>query len=393
MLHKSFDILDAKADAERGTFEATVDVFGNVDKGGDRIVPGAFKGTLAKWAESGDPIPVILSHQWDNPMAHIGVVDEAKETDKGLWVRGTLDVKDNDVARQVHRLMSRRSLKEFSFGYAVPKGGERRAKDGANELTEIELAEVGPTLKGMNPATELHAVKTALDAPDAEQLRKQAEKVAREEETARIPTLALLDESHNHEGSAKADIEHAREALLAQEQFEPDELAGMKSGLLKAVWTTAYVNDLPDSAFLYVEPGGTKDADGKTTPRSLRHFPYKDASGNVDLPHLRNALSRIPQSSLPQDVKDRCAARAQRMLDNMKSVDVTGKEAEPRPVDPLRRRADDIALEFASDGASLRKAPKPSEPSKAPEPELELADLKKRMREEILVHLSGGISP
>jgi hypothetical protein len=60
--------------------------------------------------------------------------------------------------------MSRRSLKEFSFGYSVPSGGQRKADDGANELIEIDLYEVGPTLKGMNPATELHAVKsTAFD--------------------------------------------------------------------------------------------------------------------------------------------------------------------------------------------------------------------------------------
>src|SRR5262249_5673290 len=50
---------------------------------------------------------------------------------------------------------------------------------------------------------------------------------------------------------------------------------------------------------------------GKTTPRSLRHFPYKDANGKVDLPHLRNALARIPQSSLSADVKARAIAKAQ----------------------------------------------------------------------------------
>ena len=162
MLHKSFNILESKADADAGTFEATVAVFGNVDKGGDRIIPGAFEKSLGAWQASQDPIPVILSHNWGDPFHHIGVVEEAKETDRGLWVKGRLDVTDNDVARQVHRLMQRRSLKEFSFGYSVPKGGERRAKDGANELIEIDLAEVGPTLKGMNPQTELHAVKSAV---------------------------------------------------------------------------------------------------------------------------------------------------------------------------------------------------------------------------------------
>jgi hypothetical protein len=83
----------------------------------------------------------------------------------------------------------------------------------------------------------------------------------------------------------------------------------------KATWTTAYVNDLPDSSFLHVEGGGKKDAGGKTTPRSLRHFPVKDADGKVDLPHLRNALARIPQSKLPQGAKDKAAGKAKAMLE------------------------------------------------------------------------------
>jgi hypothetical protein len=29
-----------------------------------------------------------------------------------------------------------------------------------------------------------------------------------------------------------------------------------------AVWTTEYINNLPDSAFLYISPGGSKDSSG-----------------------------------------------------------------------------------------------------------------------------------
>lgn len=86
----------------------------------------------------------------------------------------------------------------------------------------------------------------------------------------------------------------------------------MKSA--KSVWSTADIDALPDSSFLYIESGGTKDEDGKTTPRSLRHFPYKDAAGKVDLPHLRNAISRIPQSSLPKDKRDALQVKAERLL-------------------------------------------------------------------------------
>ncbi|MBU1483193.1 MAG: hypothetical protein KKH12_16135 [Gammaproteobacteria bacterium] len=71
----------------------------------------------------------------------------------------------------------------------------------------------------------------------------------------------------------------------------------MKDPKQMAEWTTEYINDLPDSAFLFVEEGGEMDEDGKTVPRTLRHFPIYDIDGNLDLPHLRNAIARIPQST------------------------------------------------------------------------------------------------
>ncbi len=82
-------------------------MFGNVDLGGDRIMPGAFTKTIAKWQASGDPIPIILSHQKDDPMAHVGYArpHDLVQTPKGLHVKGTLDIGDNEVARQVHKLM------------------------------------------------------------------------------------------------------------------------------------------------------------------------------------------------------------------------------------------------------------------------------------------------
>jgi hypothetical protein len=50
----------------------------------------------------------------------------------------------------------------------------------------------------------------------------------------------------------------------------------LKKDLAKK-WTTKYINSLPNSAFIIVEPA------------------YKDDKGKVDLPHLRNALARCNQ--------------------------------------------------------------------------------------------------
>lgn len=73
----------------------------------------------------------------------------------------------------------------------------------------------------------------------------------------------------------------------------------------KAVWSTAYINSLPDSSFAYIEPG--------CDTKSCRHFPYKDANGKIDLPHLRNALSRAPQSPFGTKAMPKLKAAASRM--------------------------------------------------------------------------------
>lgn len=164
--HAVYDVAQFKAlpddGEEKGRFEALVSVFGNVDLQGDRVVKGAFTSSLDEWKATGAPIPIIWSHDWGNPNAHIGSAspDQVVETDDGLKVGGSIDL-DNPFAAQVYRLLKERRVKEFSFGYDVRR--EDKAEDGANELLELGLIEVGPTLKGANPNTELLAVKADLE--------------------------------------------------------------------------------------------------------------------------------------------------------------------------------------------------------------------------------------
>jgi hypothetical protein len=91
----------------------------------------------------------------------------------------------------------------------------------------------------------------------------------------------------------------------------------------KAEWTTKYVNDLPDSSFLYIEPGGQKDSGGRTTPRDKRHFPVREASGKVDAAHAQNAIARIPQSKAPgldAAKKKALQEEARKLLDGTKKL-------------------------------------------------------------------------
>lgn len=158
MKYKSAPLRGFKAtDEGKGEFEAVVAVFGNVDLAGDRIVKGAFSDSLKAWEAKGRPIPVVFSHDWQNLDAHVGEVLKAEERTEGLWVQAQLDM-DDPAAAKVFRLMKRGTLAEFSFAYDVI---EEKLQNGANELLKLDVIEVGPTLKGMNPETQLLTVKAA----------------------------------------------------------------------------------------------------------------------------------------------------------------------------------------------------------------------------------------
>ncbi|MFJ3507806.1 HK97 family phage prohead protease [Streptomyces luteogriseus] len=144
-----------------GEFTALVSVFGNEDSVGDVVLPGAFTEDLDRWKRSGDPIPVIWSHDWGDPFSHIGHVTDARETPGGLVVTGQLDLA-NPKAEQVFRLLKGRRVTQFSFAYDIDDGGwgERGGRE-VYELRKLRIHEVGPTLVGANQETELLAAKAA----------------------------------------------------------------------------------------------------------------------------------------------------------------------------------------------------------------------------------------
>lgn len=199
----------AAGNAPVGTFEAIVSVFGNVDLGGDRVMPGAFTRTLSAWKESGDRIPVIWSHDWDDPMSHIGYVDQAEERAEGLWVKGVLDVDNNPRAAYVARLLKERRVREFSFGYFAddftvvddPDYGSVR------ELRSIDLFEVGPTLLGMNPETVLLEAASAVSGSKAGRvLSSKNEQALAQARDLINEVLAAVADGKSASGKAPAEV-------------------------------------------------------------------------------------------------------------------------------------------------------------------------------------------
>lgn len=110
----------------------------------------------------------------------------------------------------------------------------------------------------------------------------------------------------------------------------------------KATWSAAFVNDLPDSSFALILPGGEKDGEGKTTPRSLRKLPHHGPDGALDMPHLRNGMSRAPQMT---GVSDAQIARAVSHL--KRHMDGAGKAAEHEDPPSFESHSDDVRVAVA----------------------------------------------
>jgi HK97 family phage prohead protease len=139
------------AAGDTGELEGYFSVFGNVDQGGDVVLPGAFKNTLRYWAkqaQSGQPLPLIADHQLDSDGV-IGSVRNAREDGKGGWLRAAFssDLK----AQSIRKKMIEGHLKGMSFTYEALKHypGTVAGKS-VRYLQELKLFEVTVTPFPMN---------------------------------------------------------------------------------------------------------------------------------------------------------------------------------------------------------------------------------------------------
>jgi phage head maturation protease len=117
----------------------------------------------------------------------------------------------------------------------------------------------------------------------------------------------------------------------------------------RAEMAAASINDLPDSAFAYIEPGGKKDASGRTVPRSLRHFPVHDRA------HAANALSRAPQSPFGDKAMPKIKAAARKFgIDVSSDSDSKASASRTRMMQDIRRdcQLEDIHIVRTAEGDS-----------------------------------------
>jgi HK97 family phage prohead protease len=111
-------------------------LFGAVDQGGDVVAPGAYAKSLAALKAAGRQIKMLWQHEPGQP---IGVWEEVREDDRGLWVKGRL-LSGVEKGREAQALIEAGAIDGLSIGYRTVQA--RRNEKRQRVLTELDLWEV-----------------------------------------------------------------------------------------------------------------------------------------------------------------------------------------------------------------------------------------------------------
>ncbi len=126
-------------------------LFGKTDQGGDVVSKGAYGAALKGLKSKGRTVKMLWQH---DPAQPIGVWDEIREDDKGLWVKGRI-LLDVAKGREAAALIGAGAIDGLSIGYRTIRA--TKDNNGGRVLSELELWEVSLVTFPMLPDARVAA--------------------------------------------------------------------------------------------------------------------------------------------------------------------------------------------------------------------------------------------
>jgi len=163
--HKSASFELKAAPGEDGTFEGYASVFGALDKGMDVVERGAFAESLA----SDRRIKMLWQHDHKKV---IGVWEQIKEDERGLYVKGRL-LTDVHLGKEALALLRAGAIDSMSIGYKS-KEVIRDGNGSVRRLTKVDLYEISLVTFPMLPEAKVMDVKSIATERDFEQFLRDA---------------------------------------------------------------------------------------------------------------------------------------------------------------------------------------------------------------------------
>lgn len=151
--------LDAKAIDDDGNITGLAVGYGNVDHGGDQVMPGAINLGGKK------TLPMLLFHDQKRPA---GVWNSFQEVGEGLLVKGRFSMSTR-YGKEAHGLAKDGALGGLSMGYKTLK---QRFEGKARQLLEVALHEISLVTIPMNDRTRVISVKDILEGGNLPTVRE-----------------------------------------------------------------------------------------------------------------------------------------------------------------------------------------------------------------------------
>lgn len=121
--------------ASDGSFAGYASLFGEADQGGDLVMPGAFRRSLA--ARGAERVRMLFQH---DPKEPVGVWTHIAEDERGLFVQGRL-IEGVGRAETLKTLIAAGAVDGLSIGFRTIRA-TRQAESGVRRLWQIDLWEV-----------------------------------------------------------------------------------------------------------------------------------------------------------------------------------------------------------------------------------------------------------
>ncbi|MBO9464407.1 HK97 family phage prohead protease [Tropicibacter sp. R15_0] len=151
-LEHKFCRFDADITVVEGTkIEGYASLFGACDQGGDVVSKGAYGRSLKKLEADNRAVKMLWQH---DPAQPIGIWDEVREDERGLYVKGRL-LDSVEKGREAAALIEAGAIDGLSIGYRTVKASKN--DKGQRLLNELELWEVSLVTFPMLPSARVAA--------------------------------------------------------------------------------------------------------------------------------------------------------------------------------------------------------------------------------------------
>ena len=206
---------DGGGDAVTGMrFQGYGAVFGNVDKGGDLIEPGAFASFLSDMRDGKQEWPAMLSQHGamgltTQDLTPVGIWHDLAEDGKGLKTDGEFaDTERGIELYKLGKMKPRAAITGLSIGYIAKEFIPRTLPtDPRRRLKRIDLIEISPVTFPMNGKARIDSVKSIEELGSLSEIERHLRDVcgmSKSEATAMVSRVkSVISRSDSGESSAQ----------------------------------------------------------------------------------------------------------------------------------------------------------------------------------------------